>query len=487
MASYSTRVWGCVKKALPVAIKTSVWFLKIMLPVSLFVTLLSYFNILPYISSFASPLFTLIGLPGDAALVFVTSIFTNIYTVIALLSTLDFSVRESLIMATMCLISHNFVVETIVLQKTGSSAVWMVILRVLGSFVAAIGLNWLLPEMNGKMMAETVVSLGFWETMLHWLESSVMLGLKIGGVRGRSSWGRMLVSDAFSVALMAGAVNSLKYTCRMPRPDGSNNKSFPSGHTATAFMAATMLHKEYGPRSPWYSIAGYSMATVTGVSRMLNNKHWFSDVLVGAGIGILSVELGYLFADLIFKERGLTEFEQDFAFDRYCRPSFLGMEVSTDVVIGRYRPVAGVEGEFNAGVNLGIEGAWFMNPYVGFGGRTAVSSVPIKLNVAESTDRLDSWAASAGAYFSYPITARWRTGGKVLAGYQYYESFSLNGYTLGSCGGPVFGVGTSMTFRANYNFDLRFQTTYYLQPPMVRESRQHLNTLTLGLSANIAF
>ena len=65
MASYSTRVWGCVKKALPVAIKTSVWFLKIMLPVSLFVTLLSYFNILPYISSFASPLFTLIGLPGD--------------------------------------------------------------------------------------------------------------------------------------------------------------------------------------------------------------------------------------------------------------------------------------------------------------------------------------------------------------------------------------------------------------------------------------
>ena len=176
MSSYSARVWGCVKKALPVAIKTSIWFLKIMLPVSLFVTLLSYFTILPYISSFASPLFTLIGLPGDAALVFVTSIFTNIYTVIALLSTLDFSVRESLIMATMCLISHNFVVETIVLQKTGSSAVWMVILRI---FVAAIGLNWLLPEMNEKMMVKTAISFGFGETMLHWLESSVMLGLKI--------------------------------------------------------------------------------------------------------------------------------------------------------------------------------------------------------------------------------------------------------------------------------------------------------------------
>lgn len=326
-----------------------------------------------------------------------------------------------------------------------------------------------------------------YDDYLQYAPAALMLGLKIGGVRGRSSWGRMLVSDAFSVALMAGAVNSLKYTCRMPRPDGSNNKSFPSGHTATAFMAATMLHKEYGPRSLWYSIAGYSMATVTGVSRMLNNKHWFSDVLVGAGIGILSVELGYLFADLIFKERGLTEFEQDFAFDRYCRPSFLGMEVSTEVVMGRYRPVSGGMAEFNAGVNLGIEGAWFMNPYVGFGGRTAVSSVPVTLSIAESTDRLDSWSASAGAYFSYPITARWRTGGKVLAGYQYYESFSMAGYTLGRHGGPVFGVGTSMTFRANYNLDLRFQTTYYLQPPMACGSRQHLNTLTLGLSANIAF
>ena len=132
-----------------------------------------------YISSFAAPLFTLIGLPGDAALVFVTSIFTNIYTVIALLATLDFSVRESLIMATMCLISHNFIVETLVLQKTGSSARGMIFLRVAGSFVAAIVLNWILPEMGGKMMAETAVAMNLGDTLIHWLESSLMLCVKI--------------------------------------------------------------------------------------------------------------------------------------------------------------------------------------------------------------------------------------------------------------------------------------------------------------------
>ena len=67
-----------------------------------------------------------------------------------------------------------------------------------------------------------------------------MLGLKIGGVRGRSSWGRMLVSDAFSVALMAGAVNSLKYTCRMPRrieqqvvPVGAYGYGFYGGYDAS--------------------------------------------------------------------------------------------------------------------------------------------------------------------------------------------------------------------------------------------------------------
>ena len=146
-----------------------------------------------------------------------------------------------------------------------------------------------------------------YDDYLQYAPAIAMLGLKIGGIQGRSSWGRMLVSDAFSASLMAIAVNTLKHTVKVMRPDGSNRHSFPSGHSATAFMTATMLHKEYGmTRSPWYSIGAYTAATLTGLSRQMNNKHWLSDVLVGAGIGILSTEVGYYLADLIFKGRGIT-------------------------------------------------------------------------------------------------------------------------------------------------------------------------------------
>lgn len=173
------RIFGCVRKAVPVALKTSCWFLKIMLPVSFFVTLLSYFDVLPYLSSFAAPLFRLLGLPGDAALVFVTSIFTNIYTVIALIVTLDFSVREGVILAVMCLISHGFIVETLVQKKTGSAALRMILLRLAGSFIAAIGLNYVMPDMPEVLSATTGVSTGFQATLLAWFKSSLELCVKV--------------------------------------------------------------------------------------------------------------------------------------------------------------------------------------------------------------------------------------------------------------------------------------------------------------------
>ena len=139
---------------------------------------------------------------------------------------------------------------------------------------------------------------------LQYLPAAVMLGMKLGGVEGRSSWGRMLTSDAFSALLMGSVVYSLKQTTHVMRPDGSNDHSFPSGHTATAFMTATMLTKEYGHKSPWIGIGAYSVATATGLMRMANNKHpklQFHDITVpqrngfsfGSGLSLIFQATGH--------------------------------------------------------------------------------------------------------------------------------------------------------------------------------------------------
>ena len=77
------------------------------------------------------------------------------------------------------------------------------------------------------------------------------------------------------------------------RPDSGNNNSFPSGHTAQAFAAASFFSHEFGHRSVWYSIGAYAVASSVGVMRVLNDRHWLSDVFAGAGFGILSTNLVY--------------------------------------------------------------------------------------------------------------------------------------------------------------------------------------------------
>lgn len=242
-----------------------------------------------------------------------------------------------------------------------------------------------------------------YDDWLQYAPAGAMVALKACGVRGRSSWGRMLVSDAFSAGLMAIGVNSLKYSCRVMRPDGSSRNSFPSGHTATAFMAATMLHKEYGHRSPWYSIGGYTVATITGVTRQLNNRHWMSDIMVGAGIGILATELGYFLADLIFKEKGLNVTETYSVYDRCRRPSFLGFSLGFSTVPGSYTPYPGMHMQFLSGPAVSVQGAWFATPYWGFGGRMSCTNLRVKVNGVAQNDNLECASMYAGPYFSHPF------------------------------------------------------------------------------------
>ncbi|MEN8248524.1 MAG: phosphatase PAP2 family protein [Bacteroidota bacterium] len=96
-----------------------------------------------------------------------------------------------------------------------------------------------------------------------------------------------------SELLMLVLVHPLKHLTSVPRPDGSGDLSFPSGHTAQAFVSATFMHKEFGRTSIWYSIGAYAMASTTGIFRILKNKHRLTDVLMGAGLGILATNIVY--------------------------------------------------------------------------------------------------------------------------------------------------------------------------------------------------
>ena len=133
----------------------------------------------------------------------------------------------------------------------------------------------------------------------------LLIGLKLGGVKGKFEWKRLLTFIVLSIILTQLVVNSLKLACGVLRPDESNFFFFPSGHTATAFMTATLLYKEYGFKSVWVGIVAYAAAIITGMTRILNNRHWMIDVIVGAALGILLTEMAYRMVKIIFKDRGL--------------------------------------------------------------------------------------------------------------------------------------------------------------------------------------
>ena len=304
-------------------------------------------------------------------------------------------------------------------------------------------------------------------------------GLKIAGVEGRSSWPRLFASSLASYGVMAAFVNGIKYTASEMRPDGSTRNSWPSGHTATAFVGATILHKEYGlTRSPWYSIAGYTVATATGVMRVLNNRHWISDVLSGAGIGILSTELAYGICDLLFKQKGLLMNDLAYYPDLKKNPSFFS--ISMGIGLGNknltlpgfsygiqipgddtdYGPdTQSLKLQFRSATAVGVEGAWFFNPYIGIGGRLRVKSTPINgwsqftdiekkslkeiaeqpefqdainyFDIEIQSDHITEFAADAGLYFSLPLSPRFAIGSKLLIGHSIMDDIDVEAKFLG--------------------------------------------------------
>lgn len=178
--SHKDRIARCIKSVLPGTTKTCIWLLKITTGVSFAILFLKYFNILPWISGLLSPVFNGIGLPGEAALAFVTGYFVNVYAAISVAVTFDFDVRALTILSTMVLCAHNMITETAVQKKTGTSPVRIVIVRTVSAFTLAFLLNRILPgEVNKVLAGAQAQSVEFMVLFKDWLRSTLEVILKM--------------------------------------------------------------------------------------------------------------------------------------------------------------------------------------------------------------------------------------------------------------------------------------------------------------------
>ncbi len=142
---------------------------------------------------------------------------------------------------------------------------------------------------NGLNEASGGVKLRF-DDYVQYVPVAFYLTLDFMGLKAKHSFGERVAVAAVTYIAVTALSQGLKYTVREPRPDTGTRNSFPSGHTMTAFAGAELVRSEYG----WgVGMGAYALATTVGFMRMYNGRHWFNDVLAGAGLGILSARIGY--------------------------------------------------------------------------------------------------------------------------------------------------------------------------------------------------
>jgi membrane-associated phospholipid phosphatase len=173
----------------------------------------------------------------------------------------------------------------------------------LGVGILSIGSDWLKNQNLdiNEELREGIDSKFSIDDYSQYVPALSVYGLNLCGIKGVHDFKDRTMILAMSWLTMSVVAGTMKHTIREMRPDGTTHNSFPSGHTATAFMGAEFLYQEYKNVSPWIGVAGYAVAAGTGFFRMYNNRHWLNDILAGAGIGILSTKLSYWLYPKIFK------------------------------------------------------------------------------------------------------------------------------------------------------------------------------------------
>ena len=281
--------------------------------------------------------------------------------------------------------------------------------------------------------------------------------MKAIGQPTRSGWGRMAVSQVVGVVTMAGSVELLKRTVADTRPDATNNRSFPSGHTAWSFLGATMIERELGWRSPWYTFGGYTFASAMAMQRVVDCRHFPVDVAGGAVIGVVAGHLGYFIGDKIFGTRQLENKYNAYSVNDENN-MFLSLETGmsfnlTEFSLSEYK--LSREPSLNIGVKCGVPFGNFWGASVGL----LMRSTPIFF---ESTLCGRTFVAPENAigvevspYYRTQLSSRFSINGEVGVG--YYRNFSLKSIGKAIKIDDDFvnaRIGAGTTYRLNNNMSV---------------------------------
>ncbi|MDE6371159.1 MAG: phosphatase PAP2 family protein [Duncaniella sp.] len=286
--------------------------------------------------------------------------------------------------------------------------------------------------------------------------------LKAAGVHTRSGWEHMAVSQAFGVGIMAGSVKLIKSSVSSLRPDGSDYRSFPSGHTAWAFMGATVMAMELADSSPWYALGGYTLATAVAVERVVDAHHYPADVVAGAGIGVLSAQIGYMIGDLICgRPAGALTGRDISSGGNY---SYLSVATGLSLPLGRVSAGGTVIQRLPA-LTTGVRGGWAIDDHWGLGVELGVMSTPLITDVAHDRTYVKnqtSIGVSVVPYYNLSLSDRISIQAEAGAGYRHNMPLKLDDADAVTTGtsSPVGRVGVGCVIRMNSHFSARAQVGY---------------------------
>lgn len=313
---------------------------------------------------------------------------------------------------------------------------------------------------------------------------------KAFGAETRSGWGRMAVSQGISAVIMAGAVKGIKSAATSPRPDGTDRRSFPSGHAATAFMGATAVACEMGATSPWYPFGAYLIASAVAAERVADRHHYPADVAAGAGIGILSTQLGYLLGDLIMRDRGAAPYSGP-EKENSLRPF---VEISSGLRItfggtclgeGRIMCLPGLSTAIRAG--LPFSGRWSLEAEAGW------LATPI-ISCAGGTDtylrNLNSIGFALLPAFSLPVNRRLTLGADAGVGYRLNLAPAHSRLHTGQ-GTATGRVDASLSMRFTDSFSARasagYEISHYKFSSSAASASGISHAMTVSASSTVLF